>query len=201
MTSSLTRRLAAATCGLAAVLTSAAVAAPASAETFSKSDPAGDVESFDGQEQAGVTNGDIRRVRFEHARRNVTVRASFRDLARPGEAIQQYVRIDTPAASFQFVVFADQANRGGELAVVNGGPACPRADFRLDYGRDVFTLSVPRGCLDNPQWVRVGLGTLTSAGGENAPRIDDALQRGFTFQEEDIKLSPRLSRAGGSYTG
>ena len=203
MTSTFTRRLAAVTGGLAALVATVAVAAPASAETFSKSDPAGDVAGPDGQ-YPNVTNGDIRRVRFEHGRRNVTIRADFRDLAKEGGGIEQYMRIDTPAGSYQLVVIATPENWRGEFFIVGSESACGGADHRLDYGRDRFTLSVPRGCLAGPRWVRVGLATVTgfnqvNRGVEQVIRIDDALRRGFGA--EDVALSPRLSRAGGSYTG
>ncbi|QIK65961.1 hypothetical protein G7072_06080 [Nocardioides sp. HDW12B] len=202
MTTSLLRRAAAATAGLAAVLSTVAVAAPASAEVFGHTDPARDVTAIDGP-RPGVTNGDIRGVRFEHARRNVTLRATFRDLAREGAGLQQYVFVETPVTSYQFLVVAGPGGWRGEFIPFGDDAGCGGTEFKLDYGRDVFTLSLPRGCVGNPQWVKVGLATVTGFAQEGSEQVlvDDALQRGFAFNQETITLSPRLSRAGGSYTG
>lgn len=201
MTTSLLRRAAAATAGLAAVLSTVAVAAPASAETYRHTDPARDVTAQDGP-RPDVKNGDIRDVRFEHARRNVTLRATFRDLAREGEGLQQFVQVETPTATYQFLVAAGPDNWSGEFYPFGDGTGCGGTDFRLDYGRNVFTLSLPRGCVGNPRWVKVGLGTVTGFFNETEEfRIDDALQRGFGLDSDSLALSPRLSRAGGSYTG
>lgn len=199
MTTTLARRLAAATCGLAAVLTSVAVAAPASAETFSKSDPAGDVASSDGPHPE-IRNGDIRKTRLEHARNVVTLRVEYRDLAREGSAIQQYVRIQTPATTYDYSIQATPANWQGELQFATPGP-CAGAEWRFDYGTNVFTMRVPRSCLDGPRWVRTGLATITYPTDVELYRVDGALQSSYPAGPEDIRLSPRLSRAGGSYTG
>ncbi len=201
MTTSLLRRAAAATAGLAAVLSTVAVAAPASAETYRHTDPARDVAAPDGP-RPDVKNGDIRDVRFEHARRNVTLRATFRDLAREGEGLEQFVQVETPTGSYQFLVAAGPENWSGEFFPFGDGTGCGGTDFRLDYGRNVFTLSLPRGCVGNPRWVKVGHATVTGLFRQTEQfLVDDALKRGFRFDEESLELSPRLSRAGGSYTG
>ena len=201
MTTHLLRRAAAATAGLAAVLSTVAVAAPASAEAFAHTDPDGDVSSIAGV-QPEVTNGDIRRVRFEHARGSVTVRAGFRDLAKTSDGIQQYVVVETPTRTYEFVVVAGPGDRRGQFIPVTSVGPCGGADFRLDYARNVFTLTLPRGCVGSPRWVRVGLATVTGFNEqeEQVILVDDALQRGF-FIEDRLGLSPRLSRAGGAYTG
>lgn len=198
MTTSLLRRAAAATAGLAAVLSTVAVAAPASAEVFSKTDPAGDVLTPTG-EAPGVRQGDIRKVRFEHARRVVTLRVGYRALNKVGAGLQQYVTIRTPAQSYEFFAIAQPGDWQGQLLF--SGADCRGAELRFDYRDDVFALSVPRGCLGNPRWVQVGVGTTTSQDGEEVSGFDDALQRGQELAAGAPVLSPRLSRAGGSYTG
>lgn len=198
MTSPLGRRLVAATAGLAAVLSTVAVAAPASAEVLSKSDPAGDVSDVAGQE-SDKTHGDTVDVRLEHARRLVRVRLDYLALDRVGALIQQSIRIETPTQNFYATARAQPGNWGGDL-LFSGG-ACNGAETRFDYGADRFALSVPRGCLGNPRWVRVGVGTSTYADDQDFGTFDDALQRQQDLYYTGPKLSPRLSRAGGSYTG
>ena len=199
MTTHLLRRAAAATAGLAAVLSTVAVAAPASAEVFTKSDPAGDVASDNGP-RPEVRNGDIRTTRLEHARNVVTFRVEYRDLAREGSAIQQYVRIQTPATTYDYSIQATPANWQGELQFAEPRP-CAGAEWRFDYGTNVFTMRVPRGCLDGPRWVKAGLATITYPTNSELYGVDGALQSSNPAGPDEIRLSPRLSRAGGAYTG
>lgn len=195
----LSRRLAAATCGLAALLSSVAIAAPASAEVFSSTDPAGDVAGVSAGQQPGVKQGDIRQVRFEHARSTITVRAGYRALDKVGPGIQQYVQISTPTGNYYIAALATPGNWRGQVLTL--GDDCLGAEIRFNYRKDVFTMSVPRACAGNPRWVRVGLVTYAYTTEGDSTSNDDALRNGFDFETGEIALSPRLSRAGGSYTG
>ena len=59
--------------------------------------------------------------------------------------------------------------------------ACPRMRYRVDFRRDVVHASVPRRCLDTPQWLKVGVGVIRTDGSRRDETfyVDDALRRGI----------------------
>ena len=72
------------------------------------------------------------------------------------------------------------------------GPArCYGLDFRISYRHNFVVLRVPRNCLSEPRWIRVGQGVIAVSGDGNV-YVDDGLRRGI---RDDLRLSRRLYRA------
>jgi hypothetical protein len=73
------------------------------------------------------------------------------------------------------------------LDPIANDPECARAD--VDRARRKVTLTVPSACLGDPDWVRVGSGTLTLAGGRVYQ--DDAHRDGVVRHR--WKLGPKVT--------
>jgi hypothetical protein len=55
---------------------------------------------------------------------------------------------------------------------------CAGLRHTIDYRTHTVRISVPRTCLGNPTWVRVGADTATWSEAREAYHSDDALRRG-----------------------
>lgn len=167
----------------------ALAAAPAQAQQSSTRDAARDVTVFRGEggttTRAVIKNGDIRRTTIAHKAGKVTLRVSFRDLAKKGNGLLQYTDIRTPTSRYDLSVFAGPGNWAGAHP-----SSCAGAAHKINYRTNVFTYAIPRSCLGDPRWVRVGFATATYEGDNQ--RVDDARRKGI--DDNGIALTPRLTR-------
>lgn len=151
------RRRAGATLATSALLTVATIV-PAAAEIDRHEDPAGDVVRIDsGHRDAPwnrradiirfVTDHDGSRLRLALEHRNIRLHVSTSLL------------IKTPDAKYHAFVFW---RRGQATSVdftrFSGGPEiCPHTvAARVNRETDKVTFSVPRRCVDRPEWVKTG---------------------------------------------
>jgi hypothetical protein len=150
-------------------------AASAAAQPVSRvvlDDPAGDVWAIGEGENAewvsagDVPTADVVRAVVRHGRHNVLVRMTFTNLRRV-EPQYYAAMIITPRRLRAVFVSAGPRRWGGRHQIVNGNfgnVKCPRLSHRIDYDTEQVTMSIPRGCLGQPTWVRVDMSNVMFRG-------------------------------------
>jgi len=155
-------RLVAGVAGAAVALTLSA--GPAAAERMTVADRRGDVLRV----EEGATSGlpapgstfDVWRSTFAHTRDRVVVRVLFDDLRPTGKRLQVWVNLqDGRGRTHHVGVAGVPGNRGGTAWLMGdrGQDRPCRIRHRIDYGRDVVRVSLPRTCLGSPRVLRFGL--------------------------------------------
>jgi hypothetical protein len=192
-------RRAAFTFALAAGLT-VATATSASAETLTVTDPRGDLRAYDVETGepgtvGSVSNGDIVRSVLRHSETRISVRVKFAELRKIGEFRGDAIRVvtnegvkrdvSTSAGPGMWSGESDMSRPDGTLV------DCAVA-HRIDYDRNVVTVSFPRSCVSNPRWVRLGVGAMWMSSKTGLYYLDDAQVDGDI--SDKVRLSPRLSR-------
>lgn len=194
------------TAGLTVCLTLSA-APSAVGEVWRATDPAGDVvevidRNDDGQGFARVrprwAHGDIRSLRVEHARRWVFIAVNFRNINPRIDTTQNFVfRTRRGQWSLSFDHKGSRVEPFSRFWYYDSRDAmarCPRLRFSINVAEDRVNVSVPRGCIGRPRWVRAGATTWGLGD-------DDALRRGRNDDNVDSygspppALGPRVSRA------
>jgi hypothetical protein len=183
------------TVGLTACLTLTSTQS-AVGEVMERTDPAGDVvevidRNDDGQGFARLrprwAHGDIRSLRVDHAKRKVYVGLRFRNVNPKVDTTQNLV-FRTGRATFSLRVYhTGRRIDRFESALWNETRGdfvvCPGRRMSVNVAEDRVRVSVPRGCLNRPRWVRGGASTWGR--GE-----DDALRRGRNDSNVDSYSSP-----------
>jgi hypothetical protein len=74
------------------------------------------------------------------------------------------------------------------------GVACPGLYHSLDHGHDALTITIPRRCLENPQWIRVG--SFSEAWEKNGviTTIDNGQLDGFDDRNQDLYMFARIPK-------
>jgi hypothetical protein len=198
MTSHLRRAL------IATMLTGLAMAPAAAAEarSITNIDQRGDVFSFDESEnptpEPGIVNGDILKTRLSHGINRVRVKVRFADLKRKGAFRGEYVRIRTNAGVRGSVsLYAGPGDWQGfaQLNRNDGTHFGCSIGHSISYADNIVRLSVPRSCLDNPRWVRLGVGSFWYSADGSRVFADDALLDGKVHANY-VTLSVRKIRQG-----
>jgi len=149
----------------ALIIPTAASAASAPVSRVVLDDPTGDVWAIGAGENAepvsagDVPTADVVRAVVRHGRHKVLVRMTFTNLRRvePQGFTAMIVSRRRLGAVF---VSAGPRHWKGRHQLVNGNFAtvrCPRLGHSIDYASEQVTISVPRGCLGQPDWVRVDM--------------------------------------------
>lgn len=162
-----------------AVLAFVVTALPARAALVSQPDAAGDVEAMsewfcdgiDGQTygtcswwngpMSSTTSGDLTRTNVRHMASAVVVRARVRSVDARGqrsynatfvtdEGVRRTLRVTAAPGSLQPTSIVLRKRSGVRIS-------CPGLRASFDGVADLVTLSVPRGCLSHPRWVRLDL--------------------------------------------
>lgn len=188
------------TLGVAAVLT-VATAGTATAETLSVTDQARDVQSFTmdsdtATNEPGVANGDILRTVLRHNSGQISARVKLAELRRVGEVRGDFMRVLTNEGITRDVSIYAGPNmwRGeAEMSRPNGKTVTCDISHKIDYDRNVVTVSFPRSCVSSPRWVRIGLGSSWANSGFAKFYLDDSQISGHVNPDR-LRLSPRLSR-------
>jgi hypothetical protein len=178
----------------------------AQARTWTHVDPRGDVVTIadDGTFEPAPNRvaSDVIKARLRHTHHRVRVRVTLVDLVRNGDRIASYglgvlVRTSEGLQRLVTLEFAP-GGRTARVGVFNRNGVsvrCRGIRHAIEYRRNTVFVGVPRRCLSNPRWVRVGaVGTAQIADPNDdlgTPLFDDALQDGFT---PPSRLSPRLYR-------
>jgi hypothetical protein len=154
------------------VLALVLVPGAAYAGTWTRADPRGDVRLLVGVEYDAAIyepdpddqTADITRVRVTHDARRVRIDVSVRDLVRAGNK-DLTARLLVPGKKVLARGSQNEYAAGSVLLDALGGgfdapPLCPpaaRPTVRFRPGKDLARLVVPRSCLGDPAWVRVGV--------------------------------------------
>jgi hypothetical protein len=176
--------------------------AVAHADTLTKTDAAGDVLTEGGSAStAGTldptrTNGDITRSVITHGPSNLKVKLVHRDLAKVGRIITVIsVKTDKAKNFRRFEIVAAPGRYYGTVVVHNKADkkvSC-KTTRKIDYAANTTLLTIPRRCLGNPRWVRVGAGVITTDNGFGSIYGDDARTNG-TVGGEDPVFSNKVFR-------
>jgi hypothetical protein len=185
---------------LAGLALTAATSASAHAATAKRTDPAGDVVTYDSSgvpvTAPNLRNGDIVSRTYTHTTTAVQVRVAYRDLAKAGSQLTLSGQIVTSSGAkrvFQAFATPDYWPGSHYLTNAKGMPVtCSGMRHSFDYTHDVATVSIPRGCLGKPSWVRVGVqhSWFDQAGVMSA---DDAGRAGWS-ESADVVLSGRIAK-------
>lgn len=140
-------------------------------------EPCGTDTQVDGSD---VTSNDITRLDVRHSRRAVMITTRLRDIEPDDELFtMMYVRTNRGGWWMDVLRFESRPDRWRVFAFLAKEPVLPdpedlpddscgigillpgescRMGREVDVDRDRVRLSVPRRCLGNPRWVRVGVG-------------------------------------------
>lgn len=203
---SFARRLAA-LAGAAAL--SAGLAAPAHAEQWARTDARGDVTSSTNCDAEGSSctdtidaaakQPDVLRVVTTHTTDRVKVYARYAEMTSGGLRVHQFRVYTNEGVRRRLTVVLDDGRVVYNQLDRDSGSkvACAGLRRSIDYGANTVALSIPRSCLSNPRWVRVGFGSMIIRDVNDATRgykSDDALRSGLSASTSDLVLGPRLSR-------
>jgi hypothetical protein len=168
-----------------------ALAAPAHADRWTYDDAAGDVTHTVVTETSvsivtapDQVNGDIVQVAVDHRRTKVIVAIRTRsalvgqfaasvDLRTRGH---MFLLTSMRMPGFGGTELMDFKSHGDDPTV-----RCSGLKRKLSADRTTIRLSVPRSCLDDPRWVRVGVSLSTSSLFTEEMYDDDGLKTGMTL--------------------
>ncbi len=162
------RRLSTLACGIlvAALLAGTAPASLAGANARKTSKIVwrdGDADVWKGAPADEVKIGkfppaDIRRAVVIHEHDYLVVAMRFTDLRKVGYHEHGF-NLRTPRYHYRARVLSEPDSRKGRRYFQgdDGRGRCPGFDRKLDYGSNVVWMRVPRSCLKNPKWVRIGI--------------------------------------------
>lgn len=140
-----------------------------------------------------VADPDIVRTRINHGRNRLVVRMKLREAqARPH---MQVVYVRTGKHRFEIVSgIGGGLPKSVDITRGNGRTvSCDGADVTYDRARDLLTTVVPRSCLANPRWVRVGAAVMKFNMAMDM-WMDEARGSSFGVDQEQPTLGPRLRR-------
>ncbi len=144
---------------------------------------------------------DVRRAAGRHLRRSVLVRMRFVDLRRIGRQQTQAAFIKTPDNLYLALLSSFPNQRAVRHSLEQWGPPahgstvrCEGFNHHIDYAGNVAQMRLPRSCLGNPCWVRLGMhNVLFKGGGLLAPTYSDNPHNDGTAAGQRI-LTRRLHR-------
>lgn len=132
---------------------------------------------------------DLTRIGLDYSRRQVALTAEVRELAAQGYAFVWEVR--TPANRYWVRFDHLDADIGIEVYDVEAEVpvACDGIQRRVSDRLDRVRLTVPRGCVGKPAWIRFGAVAVGQGGG--GFRVDDARRDG-DFTNNVITVGKRV---------
>jgi len=148
------RRIVRAMAAAAAIATVITLAPAANAETTRIDDGA----------DATASTTDIGVVRVTHADHRVRIQVRFPDLREDGNAgLMTWIDTDREQKGPEYAIAAPLFS-GGEYVLIRSDGWKPmgqlvdcRYNLQLDYAEDKLVLTARRGCLDQPDQIRVGM--------------------------------------------
>jgi hypothetical protein len=186
-------------------------------------EPCGTFSDVDGAEE---THEDITRLGVRHTRRAVVVTVRFRDLQADLEHwTTVYIRgsrggfwldldrYQTSNGKWHTMTFLSDApqypdpediDECGGFGFISFDIGC-RIQPDIDVAADLVRLSVPRKCLKNPRWVRIGAGSARFVEPEDPEdptfgAFSDAWDGGTVLTKWQISYGPRVHATAGAPT-
>lgn len=137
----------------------------------------GEDELVEGGPAPDQAQADIVRTVVRHGARRLVIKVKVQDLTF-GRFRAVYASVRTHRAEHDLTVFALDKVKDFTFSSSRGVP-CPGRRMSYSVRKDTVTMSVPRRCLSNAEWVRVGTLLSTSeAGGGRVTYADDGLLAG-----------------------
>lgn len=175
---------------------------PAYAEKHQAVDATGDVIQFDndgGGNNSSMpapddTQADVMRSVVNHKRGRVLIRVHVRDLTTPtGGDIRELTAFIRSNKRWQTATLMKFGSNSPVVDIYGrrGNIKCRGIQKKMRAREDLLEMSIPRSCLGNPQWVRVGIGTFS--GTTQGAFVDDAHRIGGAF-DHPLRLTPKLRR-------
>ena len=156
----------AATIGALALTLAFGVAGPAAAAGFEHTDPAKDVVltgAFDIGPAPANKEADIVKVSVTHTASKVQSTTVLRDITTSKKhnfVTSLRAKVGTKVRQFDLYLQTDAGDAQGELSLYrkDGTPVtCSGLSSKVDYVKDVVTVSVARSCIGKPSWVKAGV--------------------------------------------
>lgn len=126
--------------------------------------------------------GDVVSSSIQHKRRVVVMQLRYLDLEPSSEFNGHVFVIRTPTMRRIVALVATSAfpNGRAQMTKPNRKKVTCHIPHRIDYSLNTATVAVPRSCLGNPRWVRVGMAGTSFTGftGADTMWFDDALGSG-----------------------
>ncbi len=172
---------------------------PAAAESTTTRDAGRDVVSVstnaEGPQRVVTARreGDALRMRVTHGTDSIRVAVRLARLSRPNGADAFHaLAFRTDRGRADLSIYVQGKNWQGDRSWHTPGrnQACDGLRTRIDYRSDSVVAVVPRACLKDPRWVRVGFGTAVTRG--DRLYADDVLRDGRIA--DDLAYGPRVHR-------
>ena len=144
-------------------------------------------------ERPSYAAADVTRFAAHHRARAVTMRVAVRDLAPRPLFTELIADVVTPDQTYRVYVLRWK-RKATRTVVVDADDAtvrCARAQGLVSAARDLVLVSIPRSCLDNPAWVRVGA-VVTTLDADDKVFADDMLTSDLPNLVQ-LPHGPRLS--------
>lgn len=181
-------------------------AAPAMEDPVSRvvlDDPTGDVWAIgDGENSEWVSAGDIPtadviRAVVRHGRYNVVMKMTFTNLRRVEPQYYSAMIFSRRQYGAVFLSAGPGGWKGRHLLVDENFSKvkCPKLSHTIEYDTEQVIMSVPRGCLGRPTWVRVGMSNAMFRGGETEEDFQQITDNPHSDGQEG-PFTRRLHRAG-----
>lgn len=141
----------------------------------------------------GVADPDIVRTRISHTRNRLVVQMKLRKIkARPHF---QAISVRTNQSRYEITSSIGAGlDKGVEITRARGREVeCEGAEVTLDRRKGLITTAVPRSCLADPRWVRVGAAVMTMNWAFDV-WLDEARGDSININQEQLPLGPRLRR-------
>ena len=159
-------------------------------------DAVGDVVSFSEDSdsatpQPGRAEGDIRGISASHRKKVVVVSVRLRELSRRPELSATQLRLNSNKGR-RDVTVVPIPGTSRSVAEVQGprGTVKCKVNSKVSFVNNSVRVAVPRKCLGNPRWVRVGAGIISVE--EPNYFLDDAYRN--VGVGDELRLGPRLTR-------
>lgn len=173
---------------LVAVATAALVLVPsaAHADTYRHTDATGDVAANVGQSDSYTPApdrvvGDVVASTIKHKKRTVILQLAYRDLVNDAEYDEHVFFVRTNKMTRTVRLFASSSNPGGRAIMFKGRKkvSC-HVRRHIDYTLNTAAVVIPRSCLGQPRWVKVGMGGVMFTGftASDTTWVDDAMSTG-----------------------
>lgn len=184
-------------------------------------EPCGTSTVVDASDQGNV---DITGLGVRHTRRAVVLTTRFRELD-PDQGQMVDLAIRSSTGGWELDLYRDAPGDGGwqTYSSLNREPKYPDPDDLeecegfgividvtpcgigrdVDFAKDLVRLSVPRSCLGNPRWVRVGVGTydFIDDGGGSFTYFSDEWDGGTVVSPWLPPIGPRVRATRGATVG
>jgi hypothetical protein len=133
--------------------------------------------------------GDVTRAMIDHRYRRVVIKLRYAELTRSSAHIE-IAQLHTSNQAFFGLILIGLGDGHDRVQLESReGTGCKGLWSEVDYRANTIKLSVPRRCLDNPEWVRAGVGFITQ--NSKAIFLDDALSNRVRNQ---LTMTRRLYR-------